>query len=150
MTFGETSWLMLGAVLSGIATYAIPLGVSLFERQQRWTKRKRPARISWSKRERDCRRRGRSSHDSTRTALTRIELNRSSARIIANTDRILCRQGRLPCEDDLTTREDDCGATKPITRAIDSVNVLAVVGTNDGVERDIDGHPRRGASRCRW
>ena len=31
MTFSETSWLLLGAGLGGIATYAIPLGMSLVE-----------------------------------------------------------------------------------------------------------------------
>ena len=31
MTFSETSWLLLGASLGGIATYAIPLGMSLVE-----------------------------------------------------------------------------------------------------------------------
>lgn len=32
MTFSETSWLLLGALLSGLAAYAVPLGMSLFER----------------------------------------------------------------------------------------------------------------------
>jgi hypothetical protein len=32
MTFGETSWLLLAAILGGVAAYAIPLGMILIER----------------------------------------------------------------------------------------------------------------------